>query len=173
MELICSFACFGRFLTCSTTWTSVDCHREGGRLEEMMTAPSPRREAKAAAGRAATRPFDSLGWPEGAKAIHEGPGCRSCSSELLQRRQRRASRDFSSAPWSSHFSFLFDTARCYWVMKMFHNCLPHLYIFPRHCINYWWLSHNQTVANLSNGELISNQLTRTRVLILDHVAKYK
>jgi hypothetical protein len=32
-------------------------------------------------GRAVTRPSDSLGWPEGAKAIREGPEFHSCFSE--------------------------------------------------------------------------------------------
>lgn len=112
--LICYYGCFDQFLMFSTTWTSADYRQEGALQEGMMTAPSAApKEAKAAAGRVETRPFDSLGWPEGAKAIHEGPGCRSCSSELLQRHQRRASRGYSCAPWSSHFFLLFDTMRSY------------------------------------------------------------
>lgn len=79
------FALF--FVLFSTTWTSEDCrHADGLRVNEVtatttaVLVPQPK-AARRVEGRAETRPSDSLGWPEGAKAIREGPEFHSCFSE--------------------------------------------------------------------------------------------
>lgn len=68
----------------STTWTSVDCHPVGALQDSEVTTTAVvpevgRKVARRVEGQAVTRPSDSLGWPEGAKGIHEGPAFHFCS----------------------------------------------------------------------------------------------
>lgn len=69
----------------STTWTSEDCHPVAAlQVSAVTTTPAVpevrRKVVRRAEEQAVIRPSDSLGWPEGAKGIHEEPEFHSCSS---------------------------------------------------------------------------------------------
>jgi hypothetical protein len=77
---------FFLFSLFSTTWTFEDCpHADALQVNEVTTTTEvlarQQKAARRVEGRAVTRPSDSLGWPEGAKGIRDGPEFHSCSSE--------------------------------------------------------------------------------------------